>query len=423
MLLIVAVPFGSLRQVSLGVMNVGLTEIVLLLTIVSWLLWLAADREAVVNLPALTLPLVLFAGVLGFSLLVADSLAYGLKETIKWLEVLVIYVLVANVMDRHWTRVLLCVILGVGAAAALHGIYQFLFQVGPEGFVLFERYMRAYGAFEQPNPYAGYIGLTLPVAVGIVLAGTLRTAGEVKAQLVAWAVVCGAVMLAALVMSWSRGAWLGFAGAVAAIMLAIAARSARSALILGLLALLLIGLLLLGGIASVPQAIVQRVSDFVPYLGVVDVRGAEVTDANYAVLERMAHWQTAVAMWTDSPWLGVGIGNYEPAYARYALPQWPLALGHAHNYYLNIGAEAGIVGLLTYLSLWIAALIVAWRETQMARGWVLGLALGVLGILVHLSSHNLFDNLFVHGIYLHVAILLGALAANGRKQHVARRAS
>jgi O-antigen ligase len=143
------------------------------------------------------------------------------------------------------------------------------------------------------------------------------------------------------------------------------------------------------------------------------VRGVEVTDANFAVLERVAHWQAALAMWTDHPWLGVGIGNYEVAYAAYALPQWPLPLGHAHNYYLNIAAEAGLLGLASYLILWGSALIRAWRATRRASGWYWGIALGVLGVLVHLSVHNVFDNLFVHGMYLHVAILLGMSTTNG----------
>jgi O-antigen ligase len=183
--------------------------------------------------------------------------------------------------------------------------------------------------------------------------------------------------------------------------------------VLGLVFVVLIGYLLLaGGLAFLPPSIVQRFSDFVPYLGLVDVRGVEVTDANFAVLERMAHWQSALDMWTERPWLGVGIGNYEPIYHRYALPMWPLPLGHAHNYYLNIAAETGIVGLAGYLLLWATALLQAWRTTRLAKGWRWGVALGVLGVLVHLSIHNLFDNLYVHGMYLQVAILIGISTTN-----------
>jgi putative inorganic carbon (HCO3(-)) transporter len=36
-------------------------------------------------------------------------------------------------------------------------------------------------------------------------------------------------------------------------------------------------------------------------------------------------------------------------------------------------------------------------------------AVGILGILTHLAVHNFFDNLYVHGMYLHIAILLGLI--------------
>lgn len=222
-------------------------------------------------------------------------------------------------------------------------------------------------------------------------------------------------MLAAMVMSWSRGAWLGLGAAVLVMLVAVVARSGKAVVLVTAFALLAAYLTAAGGIAYIPPSLVQRFSDFAPYLGIVDVRSLEITDANYAVIERMAHWQAAWAMWTDHPWLGVGIGNYEPVYARYAVPQWPLPLGHAHNYYLNIAAEAGVFGLLAFLLLWGGALAEAWRASRRAVAWNWGVALGVLGVLVHVSVHNLVDDLFVHGMYLQLAILLGMLPILSRR--------
>lgn len=407
LLVVPAVPLGSLRQVSLGVMNVGVTEALVALVLVAWLMRMAVRREIHVSWPPLTLPLAILLGVLCLSSLGAVSLQHSLKEVVKWVEVLALYVLVANEMDERWTKVLVSVFLGTGALAALHGVFQFLFQVGPEEFVLFGRFMRAYGTFEQPNPYAGYLGLTLPLAVGLVAAGVVPMGERVNGRWLGWAASCGALMLAALIMSWSRGAWLGLAAAVAAMAVAVVARSGRAAVLTTLFVVLSLYVVLAGGLSLMPPSIVQRFTDFLPYLGVGDVRGIEITDANFAVLERMAHWQSALDMWTDRPWLGVGIGNYEPVYSRYALPLWPLPLGHAHNYYLNIGAEAGVLGLAAYLFVWGTALVIAWRAARRSLDWYWGVALGVFGVLVHLSVHSLFDNLYVHGMYLHVAILLG----------------
>ncbi len=410
LLVALSVPFGSLRQVRLGVMNVGVTELLVALVLAAWLVRKLARRELSVEWPSLTLPLVLFLAVLCLTALGSASLQHSIKEIVKWVEVLALYVLVANEVSGRWRRVLVAVLLGTGALAAVQGIAQFMFQLGPEEFVLFGRFMRAYGTFEQPNPYAGYLGLTLPVAVGMIFAGFVTTGERIPTRWLVWAGGTGVLMAAALVMSWSRGAWLGAAAALGVMVIAVVARSGRAA-VLGLVFVLLLAYLVLAsGLSFLPPSVVQRFSDFVPYLGVVDVRGMEVTDANYAVLERMAHWQSAMDMWTDHPWLGVGIGNYEVAYAQYALPQWSLPLGHAHNYYLNIGAEAGFLGMLAYLGLWAVALLQSWRAARTASGWTWGVALGVLGVLVHLSVHNVFDNLFVHAMYLQLAILLGLIA-------------
>ncbi len=411
LLVVPAVPFGSLRQVSLGAMNVGATEVLVGLVVIAWLARMVARREIRIEWPALSLPVAVFMGVLLLSTLGSASLPHSLKELIKWAEVLALLVLVSTEIRGKWQRALIVAVLGTGALAALQGIYQFLFQVGPESFVLFGRFMRAYGTFEQPNPFGGYLGLTLPIAFGVVVAAVWPSAQRARRRWLLLAAGCGGLMLAALVMTWSRGAWLGLAAAVGTMILTVVVRRGRAALWVTVLAMLVSYGLLAGGAARIPPSIVERFSDLVPFAGVTDVRGVEVTDANFAVVERMAHWQAALAMWTDHPWLGVGIGNYEVAYGEYALPLWSDPLGHAHNYYLNIAAESGVLGLAAYLLLWGTALAVAWRATASSAGWAWGIALGILGALVHLAVHNLFDNLFVHGMYLHIAILLGILSS------------
>jgi len=144
----------------------------------------------------------------------------------------------------------------------------------------------------------------------------------------------------------------------------------------------------------------------------------KVTDENWAVVGRMAHWQAALGMLAASPITGVGIGNYGAAYPAYALPGWEDPLGHAHNYYLNIAAETGLVGLGAYLALLATAFGLCWwarrrSESSFARA----LAMGTLGALVAQSTHNLFDNLWVHGMWTYAGLLLGMVyAAQGRRE-------
>src|SRR5260370_12998821 len=63
-------------------------------------------------------------------------------------------------------------------------------------------------------------------------------------------------------------------------------------------------------------------------------------------------------MFMDHPVLGVGIGNYSDAYSRYFITIFTASLGHAHNYYINIAAETGSIGLLAFV-LFLLAVFVA----------------------------------------------------------------
>jgi putative inorganic carbon (HCO3(-)) transporter len=447
-LLVLAVPFGSVREITISGFTVGAAEALVGLVLAAWLAKMVAAREVKLTYPPLFLPLLIFLGAILLSLTGALSLRYSLKEVLKWLEVLGIYLFVANVIEREQARVVILVMLLAGIGQALLGFYQFFGRVGPQAFVVLGRFVRAYGTFEQPNPYGGYLGLVLPLCWGVLLgigkwgdrrfsrSQSTSRGGSHAAETRAWEPAllhnCDILGLdisylvatlglttigAALIMSWSRGAWLGFAAAFVVMNLV---HSRRTAFLFTLLCLLVASVLLLGSLPILPQTIIQRLTDFLPYLRIFDVRGVKLTDANYAVVERMAHWQAAWGMFNDRPWLGVGIGNYEPVYPAYALQGWPLALGHAHNYYLNIAAEAGLIGLTTYLALWGAAFWQAWRTVRAAQGYWRGMAVGILGVMTHLSVHNFFDNLYVHNMYLHVAILLGLLVVAVKREDVVR---
>jgi len=420
-LLVLAVPFGSVREIAISGLTVGATEALTGLVLAAWLARMVAIREIKTIHPPLLLPLLIFLGAILLSLTDALSLKYSFKEILKWVEVLGIYLFVVNVIEREQGKVVILMMLLTGIGQALLGFYQFFARVGPPAFVILGRFVRAYGTFEQPNPYGGYLGLVLPLVCGVLLGigkpGYWRYWILDIGRLVA--ILGLAIMGAALLMSWSRGAWLGFA---AALILMSLAYTRRATALFALLCLLAASVLLLGSVQALPHAIVQRFTDFLPYLNVFDVRGVELTKGNYAVVERLAHWQAAWGMFSDRPWLGVGIGNYEPVYPVYSLPDWKEPLGHAHNYYLNIAAEAGLVGLAAYFVLWGAAFWQAWKVVRTTQGYWRGVAAGILGVLTHLSVHNFFDNLYVHNMYLHVAILLGLLFVIGQQDqnHEAR---
>jgi O-antigen ligase len=160
-----------------------------------------------------------------------------------------------------------------------------------------------------------------------------------------------------------------------------------------------------------PASIASRLTDFTADITQsFEVRGVDITAENYAVIERLAHWQAAESMVRYHPWLGVGLGNYEPVYPGYALLNWPYPLGHAHNIYLNMLAETGTIGLLAYLVMWGIIIACTWRLTRSGDFWVRMVAIGLLGTWAHLTVHHLVDNLYVANIHLHLGAMLGVLS-------------
>jgi O-antigen ligase len=160
-----------------------------------------------------------------------------------------------------------------------------------------------------------------------------------------------------------------------------------------------------------PASIMDRLAQTIEYFGVFDVRTVQVTPDNWSVVERMAHWQAGWYMFLDHPWLGVGAGNYADAYPAYSVGQWLEPLGHAHNYYLNMLAELGLVGgglLVLLLGLVFRELGGRLVRSEQPAGpfWRAVLA-GCVGGLIVFCVHNLFDSLFVHSVNIQVGILLG----------------
>lgn len=80
--------------------------------------------------------------------------------------------------------------------------------------------------------------------------------------------------------------------------------------------------------------------------------------------DRLLIWQSSMHMIEDYPITGVGPGMFTEQYQhKYILPQAKEpGLRHAHNIYLQICSENGLIGLMSYLSLFGYLLINNFRK-------------------------------------------------------------
>ncbi|WP_124681910.1 O-antigen ligase family protein [Candidatus Viridilinea mediisalina] len=452
--------------------GLSVTQAALLLLVASLALHTLAFPQRPLRFGPLFGPLLCFLLTVALAaLLTPYSRSEALRELLRWTTVVLIYLVALRALSgapwRAWGLVA-CLLLAP-TASALVGLGQFWWGLGPESFGVEGGRVRAYGTIGQPNSFAGYMNQAWPLALGMgmallascyqqrckptgvvhaVIPTTLEHAalsrtrkpigapcsaicnlqptivnGMTPKTLLLFIGTSAATLLttAALLVSFSRGGWLGGLGGLTILLLAAGYHLptqmrllARRGLIAGGGCVLLIALL--GGGGLLPQALSQRAATLVGSLRLFDAHNAVITPANFAVVERMAHLQAAWNMLQRHPILGVGPGNYSIAYEAlpppgadpFSVRPWYDSRGHAHNYYLHISAEAGLLGLSAYLLLLGSIIVQAVRAVQMATGWFWqGVAIGGAGVVAAVATHNLFEHLHV----LNMGLQLGSLLA------------
>lgn len=360
------------------------------------------------------LPVLVYASVMCLTVMNAVSLGAWLNEWLKWVLALVLICFALHMRNWVWmTRILIV----AACANAIIGIYIFFGGSGALHLIIGERFFRAFGTFGQPNPFGGFMGLIAPLAsmafigIGLKIIYQWRISHRIAFIDVISLFAYGfafVLISAALFFSWSRGAWLGF-GVSFVVMLSALPRYWWQSLIVFSIMLGLVVFVVLSGV--LPPTVTSRIESATREIFILnDVRAVDITPENYAIVERLAHWQAALNMAQEHPWFGVGMGNYEIVYSDYRLLNWHQSLGHAHNYYLNVLAEAGIIGLSSYLAMLVSIIVLSWQARKHPDPLARSLAVGLLGTWTYLIVHSLTDNLYVNNLFLHVGVMLGILA-------------
>jgi putative inorganic carbon (hco3(-)) transporter len=260
---------------------------------------------------------------------------------------------------------------------------------------------RLSGLFD-PNTFAAEIIPAIVVSAFIML-----TPRRPRTRWLAGIVL--AVDLLAFALTQSRGGIVGLTvSLVAALFLAGRARPR-----------LLVGVVLLVAFAA---------SYYVEYAPAhVKQRFTNISDKGTS--GRSDEWQIAVRMFRDHPVVGVGLGNYPDVEVKYATQSINLLfVGFvvqdrlvAHNTYLEVAAELGVVGLSVLISIFGFTLVPAIRslrqfelENSDLEFYARGLVVGALGMF---TSYFFFSGEYEKQLWLILGLLavLPVLAAAPRR--------
>lgn len=250
---------------------------------------------------------------------------------------------------------------------------------------------RVSSLYFNSNHYSGYLALLVPLTFALTLGAPRAREPRTRGRL-AVRVLLGALTLLLLVNLAMSFSWGLLAAGVSLIGLALAWAwsrwGARAALAGGFVA----GLLTVAGVALL-------VATF-PRLG-----GAEFGDRAGRFIQewvepsarvRLGIARSAAQVIRDHPWLGSGPGTFIHAYPLYRPPTMGQGVeetlhkfvNYAHNDYLQVASETGLLGLATFMSFWL--LVLALRPAR-GRWGPDGLEAGLLAGLVALLLHGLTD--------------------------------
>lgn len=236
--------------------------------------------------------------------------------------------------------------------------------VDPERFPLLRR--RMYSTLENPN----LLGAYAVMIISILTAFFLRE--RQKKRKWAFAVILF-VLLLCLALTYSRGAWLSLAAIVLGLTLFYDKRFGFLFFLIPLVLLFYHG---------------QMVERFLSLFSGEDT----------SVGLRFALWESTIAMIEEHPLLGVGWGSYYLAYPDYNffIQDEHVLIFHAHNMYLNMLAEVGIIGGAAFLLTFFEQGFLCWKlyrgkaslftRTMGLGGLLMVMAIAVIGM----SDHVLF---------------------------------
>jgi putative inorganic carbon (HCO3(-)) transporter len=367
-------------------LSITLAETALALLTVRWL-WALRDgtTRAATRWP-LWRPVLAWSAVTVLSALLSGHAVAGLEASKSLLLVVALYVTANALRDAGAADRFLSALSVAVALAAVVGLLQVGLCPGGRDAPLSPRWLyhrcdRAHGFFSIYMTLAGILTLVLLATLPRVLPGV--------AAFRRWAVVPWLISLGALVATFTRGAWLGFAAGVLALLPAL--RRAGLVVVAGLLALVV-------GLLAVPGDMQLRL----PLLYELRHRLTTMADPEESgVRERVYMWRSGLAIWREHPWLGIGPGGVKRVYERYARPEAVRKhTSHVHNTPLQILVERGVVGLVAWLWIWVAfftRVVGLLRRLPAGPGLERALALGSLagisGFLVGgLSEYNFGDS-------------------------------
>ncbi|MCX5715738.1 MAG: O-antigen ligase family protein [Candidatus Omnitrophica bacterium] len=349
--------------------------------IIAWLVQKVIKKEITVRPTAANLPLVLFFVICCISIfnsIEPKTSGQGLIKVLKYLGIY--FLLVENITSlKQLKNIITALVLGA-LVVCVDGLIQYAVGKDP---IYSHPLMRDVGIKRMTATYwhCNDFGIYLVTVVGVIWALALY---EFKKR-VKWVWFFAAALVTfCTVLTFSRGAALAFFGSTLVMGLV-----KKDKLVLGLLVAVLI---------VAPFLIPSSAREW--------INTTKSPIEAFCNLDRIAFYKSAIQMIKDHPIIGVGVNTFMKAYPKYKVHDVDIITAdqcYAHNNYLQMTGEIGLIGLGIFF--WIlAALFLEIRERcqtpsmhkigevsdTFVKNTALGLGCGIIAFLLNGLTESSF---------------------------------
>ena len=340
------------------------------LTLLLWGVFTLRNRQAKIEWNWLYLPLLTLGG---FALLqpLAGLSVYPYATKIELLKavtyLLLFFLALQSFRTAEQWKSFVWFLVTLGSFVSLLAIVQYFtfngklywFRVLPQGVVPF-------GPFINHNHFAGFVELISPPGLAMLLTGAVR---RDKLPLL---ILLSVLPIGALALSASRGGISSFLFELVLLAFLVRKKGEGSR-----------QLLMAGGLALV--------AGLLGHLAGIGVDGRAVRAFNPGDLShdrRVSIYGDTWRMVRDHPWTGTGLGTLETVFPRYESYYDGLVVDHAHNDYLELLADTGLIGgvcNLAFLGLlgWLGLSHLHRATGSVCRSLYCGALVACSGLLLH----------------------------------------
>lgn len=378
-----------------------------IIILVLFLVWLAKGlKNKKINIQGrlITWFIIPFLFINALSFIVARNTDWSLRKLLFLFSIFPIYFVSADLINKKEkiTKALQVAVVS-GAIASLVGIAQFALQFifslesvykfwanyvivpflgnsfskavleNPSWLVNISAntYLRATSFFPDPHMFSFFLGLLIPIALVMFIRN--------KPSRLFYS-VCFLLLIFADALTFSRGGYLGLAAGAGAF-LAVFWQKIGLKYKLGALFLALAAVLVL----IVPNPVSQRFAS--------SFNLKEGSNEG-----RIEMWTKASEIALDNPLLGVGIGNYPLEIKASADYREPI---YAHNTYLDIASETGIISALIWIGILISAAKAFYKKAQKDI-----IFLGCFASIIIFSAHSFFETAIYSPVVLTLFLVI-----------------